>query len=496
VTLKLYLVLLAASAALFLVFPGIDLAVSGWFYRPGAGWELGYARGFALIHDGVPYLLSAVMAAAAIVFAVNLVRGTDALQLRARGLMFVVLALLLGPGLLANVVLKDHWGRARPAHLVEFGGVSAFSPALVPAQACDHNCAFVAGDAAAGYFLLAFALLARRRRRLVIAGALAAGTALGAVRVIQGGHFVSDVVFAGWFVGGLTWLLYHAMMTEAGRAGWATRAGRLRFGALALGVLIVVSMLAIDRPIAAWVHGFDPATHRLFGLVSQPGLSTGWLIGAALLVVGGWLAARVTAGERARRWLSYALAPLFVFASVALAGLATDLVKAVLGRFRPKLFFRDGRYGFDFLHTQADLLSFPSGHATTAFALATAFALLWPRPVAVYFLIAAVIAASRVLANAHWLSDVVAGALVGVAVTLYVRAVFQANGVAVADTVAGRAAWRSAPDWRGRLALDSTRERLAGWGAGAWRSAASCLPFRRPLPLTPTNTDELTHGRG
>ena len=490
-TLKLYLVLLAASAALFLLFPGVDLVVSGWFYRPGAGWQLGYARGFTLIHDGVPYLLGAVMAAAALVFAVNLVRGTDILQLRARGIVFVVLALLLGPGLLANVVLKDHWGRARPAHLVEFGGTSAFSPPLLPADACDHNCAFVAGDAAAGYFLLAFALLARRRRALAIAGALAAGTALGGVRVIQGGHFLSDVVFAGWFVGGLTWLLYHAIMTAAGRARWATRAGRLRLGALAIAVLTPVSMLAVDRPVAAWVRGLDPAVHRLFALVSQPGLSTGWLIGAALLAAGGLVAARVTTGEAARRWRSYALAPLFVFASVALAGLTTDLVKALLGRFRPKLFFRDGSYGFDFLHTQADYLSFPSGHATTAFALATAFTLLWPRPAAVYFLVAIVIGASRVLANAHWLSDVLAGALVGIAATLYVRAVFGANGVAVADTVAGRAMWQSAPGWRGRLALDSAHERLAGWRAGA----ASCLPFRRPLPLMPTNTDELPNGR-
>src|SRR5205807_2428943 len=106
------------------------------------------------------------------------------------------------------------------------------------------NCAFVAGDAAAGYFLLAFALLARRRRALAIAGALAAGTALGAVRVIQGGHFLSDVVFAGWFVGGVVWLLHHGLMTDLGRARWATPAGRLRLAALAVLAALPVAMLA------------------------------------------------------------------------------------------------------------------------------------------------------------------------------------------------------------------------------------------------------------
>ncbi|HUA53242.1 MAG TPA: phosphatase PAP2 family protein [Candidatus Sulfotelmatobacter sp.] len=489
-TLKVYLVLLAASAALFLLFPGLDLAVSGWFYRPGAGWQLGYAPAFTVIREGVPYMIAAAVAVAALLLVVNLVRGTDVLQMRARGFAFVVLALLLGPGLLANVVLKDHWGRARPAHVVEFGGTMTFSPALLPVDACDHNCSFVAGDAAAGYFLLAFALLARRRRALAVAGALAIGSGLGAVRVIQGGHFLSDVVFAGLFVGGLTWGLHHLMMTPAGRARvarlWASGAGRLQLAALATGLVVALSMLAVDRPVATWVRGLDPAVHALSGRFSQLGLSTGWLIGAALLAAGGLVAARFADAPRARRWRSYALAPLFVFASVALAGLTTDVVKALLGRMRPKLFLRDGGYGFDFLHTRADYLSFPSGHATTAFALATALALLWPRYTAAYVLFALAVGASRVLANAHFLSDVMAGALVGVAVTLYVRAVYAANGVRVADTVAGRAAWRGAAGWAARLALDSRTS------AGT----ASCLPIRRPLPLIPSKTDELPHGRG
>ncbi len=476
---KLYALLTAAAVALFLLFPQIDLAVSGWFWNPATAWELGYAPVLGAIHAGVPYLLGAVMLAALGVFAVNLARGTDTLQLRARGLAFVVLALLLGPGLLANVVLKDNWGRARPSHLVEFGGKSTFSPPLLLSDQCDHNCAFVAGDAAAGFFLLSFALLARRRRALAIAGALGVGAALGVVRIIQGGHFLSDVVFAGLFVGGLVWLLHALIMTPRGPAVWAwlgvqgrTRAGRLRLGALAIGILALLSMVTIDRPIARWVSGFDPATLHLFSQTARPGLSTGWLIGAAVLVVLCAVTAKLSAApERKQRWGSYALAPLFVFASVALAGLTTDLVKALLGRFRPKLFLSDGLYGFDFLHVKADYLSFPSGHATTAFALATAFTLLWPRPAALYFLGAAAIGASRVLSNAHFVSDVLVGAFVGTAATLYVRAIYHANGVTLADMLAGRAAWRSAPTWPARLALGAPR-------AGA----ASCLPVRRPLP--------------
>jgi membrane-associated phospholipid phosphatase len=248
-----------------------------------------------------------------------------------------------------------------------------------------------------------------------------------------------------------------------------TTAGRLRLGALAIAALVVVAIVAIDRPVARWVATFDPATHHVFNQTARPGLSTGWLIGAAMLALVCALAARLSpAPETKQRWRSFALAPLFVFASVALAGLTTDLVKALLGRFRPKLFLIDGSYGFDFLHVQADYLSFPSGHATTAFALATAFSLLWARPAALYFLVATGIAASRVLSNTHFVSDVLAGALVGVAATLYMRAVFRANAVALPDMLAGRAVWRGAATWAARLGLRA--------------GAASCLPVRRPLP--------------
>ncbi len=344
----------------------------------------------------------------------------------------------------------------------------------------------MAGDAAAGFFLLSFALLVRRRRGLAIAGALAAGAGLGAVRIIQGGHFLSDVVFAGLFVGGLIWLLHTLIMTPRGpalahglAARWRSPAGRLQLVALATALLVILSIGLIDRPVARWVEPLDPAWHQLFGRISQAGLSTGWLIGSALLALGGFGLARLSrTADAKRRWASRALAPLFVFGSIAIAGLATDLAKALLGRFRPKLFFRDDSYGFDLLHIRADLTSFPSGHATTAFALATALSLLWPRATVVYFLLALLIGASRVLANAHWLSDVLAGGFVGTVATLYLRALFEANGARPGDLLAGTAAWRNAPGWTARLALGG----LARWLGRA--KAAGRILFARQAPIT------------
>ena len=61
-------------------------------------------------------------------------------------------------------------------------------------------------------------------------------------------------------------------------------------------------------------------------------------------------------------------------------------------------------------------LSFPSGHAALAFATAAALAMLWPRSRWrwVAYVVAAIVAAERVAENAHWLSDTVGAAALGV----------------------------------------------------------------------------------
>ena len=62
-----------------------------------------------------------------------------------------------------------------------------------------------------------------------------------------------------------------------------------------------------------------------------------------------------------------------------------------------------------------DQFSFPSGHTITAFAVATSITLFYPALMAGLMFCAASVAISRVLLGMHFLSDVVAGALLGTA---------------------------------------------------------------------------------
>jgi lipid A 4'-phosphatase len=437
-----YAAALGLAAGLFLLFPGIDLWAARFFYRADSGFFLAESWPVRAIYIGVFYLTDAVAIGVPALYLLSLWRGRPVARIDGRTVAFLLLALALGPGLVVNTLLKDHWGRARPSQIEEFGGTHRFTPAPLPADQCARNCSFPAGHPAMGFYLVSFALLVaeRRRRRLAIAAAVATGAVVGLARMAQGGHFLSDVVFSGLIVVAISVLLHRAILANDRLAGWASRVRpppALALPALAVLLTLPVSIVFADRPLAYLAHGGDPALRRAFAFITQFGLAKGYLVIAAALALALWLAA-LGARESPTRvmLLRQAQRALFVLLAVAAAGLAADLVKLVAGRARPKLLFADGIYGFTWGASQADYWSFPSGHAATVAALALALYLLWPRGAALYAAAALLVAASRVIIGAHYLSDVIAGAAIGAGMAWLVWQGFARRGIALAATAA------------------------------------------------------------
>lgn len=118
----------------------------------------------------------------------------------------------------------------------------------------------------------------------------------------------------------------------------------------------------------------------------------------------------------------------FLLVCISASGLINLLLKWIAGRNRPVNLFDHGLFGFDFFETGYALNSFPSGHSVTVFSLAAALTILFPRFGAWAFLPAAVIGASRVMLTSHYVSDVMAGAVVGVVCTLGVKYFFDRAG--------------------------------------------------------------------
>jgi lipid A 4'-phosphatase len=191
---------LLLCAAVFLLFPQLDLAASALFYRPERGFVLlAYPawQDFKDVVNDVPKVI--VIGCAAFLVLSHALRRWQSLRY---GALFTALLLALGAGAAVNAV-KDLWGRARPIQIQQFGGTQQFTPALVPAHQCERNCAFTSGHAAIGFALMAPAFFDRRRRRAWFAAGIAGGVLLGVMRMAQGGHFLSDVVFSGWIVFGV-----------------------------------------------------------------------------------------------------------------------------------------------------------------------------------------------------------------------------------------------------------------------------------------------------
>ncbi|HEX4506355.1 MAG TPA: phosphatase PAP2 family protein [Alphaproteobacteria bacterium] len=183
-------------AILFVVFPGIDLGVAGWFYLPPRHFVLGetwIGRFFdSDVHFGMEWFLPVIVG----VFLYGLFRKRPIWNLTPRNFLFVVLTIALGAGLVTNVIFKDSWGRARPSQVMEFGGLKQFSPPFMRSTQCDKNCSFVSGDASLAASFLVFAMIARRNRLRWWVGLSGFTMVVGLMRMGRGSHFLSDVVFA------------------------------------------------------------------------------------------------------------------------------------------------------------------------------------------------------------------------------------------------------------------------------------------------------------
>jgi membrane-associated phospholipid phosphatase len=91
----------------------------------------------------------------------------------------------------------------------QFGGTDTFTPWWDPRGECPTNCSFVAGEPSGAFWTMAPAALAPLELQpLAFGAALLFGTAVGILRIGGGGHFFSDVVFAGVFVYLEIWLVY------------------------------------------------------------------------------------------------------------------------------------------------------------------------------------------------------------------------------------------------------------------------------------------------
>ena len=190
-----WLAALLLCAMISMVWSELDLAAARLFFRAGDGFFLKDLGLFRFIHKTMPWILIGGAVIAVLCGAVAAWRKRPLWGMTGRKAAYLAASLALGPGLVVNSLLKEHWGRARPSQIVDFGGIAQFTPAWRLTDQCAHNCAFSSGHAALGFWLVAVALLAPARwRGGAVGAAFGWGLVVGVARMAQGGHFLSDVV--------------------------------------------------------------------------------------------------------------------------------------------------------------------------------------------------------------------------------------------------------------------------------------------------------------
>jgi undecaprenyl-diphosphatase len=196
----------------------------------------------------------------------------------------------------------------------------------------------------------------------------------------------------------------------------------LRFCFAAIIGVALLSQLDVwaSQAAIAW-----PGSWRApFFFITDYGLSDWVLIPTLIALLLASLAATML--RRLARLVAIEIALLsgFIFLGVGVPGLLVAILKRVIGRSRPVEFDDVGAFFFQPVVNAWNFQSFPSGHTTTAIALAFVIGFLWPRLFLLFLAIGVAVGISRVPVGMHYPTDVFAGLIVGMLGAYLVRNAF------------------------------------------------------------------------
>jgi membrane-associated phospholipid phosphatase len=212
-----------AATVVTLIGPDVDLLIAHLFYDPTMRSFSAYPA-LALLRDhGYVSIITCLGFVAAAVadrmrphYAIRF-SPFHRLAVSGRVAFFLASTLILGPGLVVNVALKDHWHRPRPAQVVQFGGDKPYVDWWDRNGTCDSNCSFAGGEASSAAWMTAPALLAPPPWRAAALGAAVLFTAAVSLsRMAVGGHFFTDVLFGALISVLIVWGT-HALLFPASR---------------------------------------------------------------------------------------------------------------------------------------------------------------------------------------------------------------------------------------------------------------------------------------
>ena len=189
-------VVLVLIAILLTVGPDFDLFFSSLFYKENNQFLLQSHYLLTVLFRDVllPMILVYILILTIISKLIPINKLYFNYNFSTKEIFFVWTTLFINLVLIINLFLKTFWGRARPGDVLELGGKDVFFPWYQISDVCTSNCSFVSGDAAVGFSLIVFYFISNNLKYVYLS--IIFGFLLGLIRIAEGGHFLSDVVFS------------------------------------------------------------------------------------------------------------------------------------------------------------------------------------------------------------------------------------------------------------------------------------------------------------
>lgn len=268
----------ALIATVLFAFTDLDILSIRSFYHPelSDSWPVASEPVWSLFYRSAPWVTGLLALSGAALLIVGVVRKRSQ-RFRLYGL-FILLCVIIGPGLITNVVLKNHWGRPRPRQIVEFGGRLEYVQPLLFSR--TYGKSFPCGHCSVGYLYAIGWWVWRRRypRRalLSLVIGLTLGTLLGVGRMAGGAHFLSDAVWSALIAYIVAHVLYYYLLRvpareDAREAIYPVIEQNPRLKAAAIAAVMLLSAGIIIGGVLANPHDKDLTAHiRLADFPATP----------------------------------------------------------------------------------------------------------------------------------------------------------------------------------------------------------------------------------
>ena len=195
-----YVLFLIIGCAFITVGPSLDLYISGLFYFGESQFAVQSFDLVSLLFRDIllPLILVYILVLPLVGRFTKIDKIFFSYSFSVKEIFLLWVSQIISVLVFVNLILKNFGGRARPNDVLQLGGKENFSPWYEISNACETNCSFVSGDASVGFSIVILYLITKRP--VFLYASIFTGFSIGLVRIMAGGHFLSDIFFAGMFM--------------------------------------------------------------------------------------------------------------------------------------------------------------------------------------------------------------------------------------------------------------------------------------------------------